>query len=143
MTNKQREEKELKFRQMIRRSLLLVFFISGLILLVAGFLLTFENEELSGLLGLIGIACFIIGIICMFLTSSKIRELKKRIKNYCPNCDTPSLLHTKTTKENTGELKNNSERLYARQVVNEINYYRCENCGHEQQSNSKYLGEGY
>jgi len=137
VTNKEKIVRRLKFIRLVRNitlSLLFVFFISCLI---AGGV--FENN----LLFYISIALLGFGVICASIKGLLIAKTKRHIGTYCPECDNPSLLYTRTTKENTGIFRTvlTARRTHKWEVVRETIYYKCKDCGHETHSSTTYLRE--
>ena len=132
-TNKQRDIDELRRRVVRRRIVCLSLFLPSIVLLVVGGVF-----DLGSLVG-VGVALIVISIITFVVMGDKIWGLKKRIETYCSQCDTASLVYTRTTKEKTGEVRveySSGVQRHENELVRETKYYRCRCCGNETRTTS-------
>ena len=99
------------------------------------------------LLIIAGIGLFIASVVFIIFMFGKIREFNNRIETYCPKCDTPALVHVKTTKEKTGATRKDfitrggSSNYYECELIRDTKHYKCTTCEYETQFTSEYPDE--
>ena len=133
---KRKDEIELKRRIVTMSVFFFILFPAGIALTIAGGVIA--AYPLIGT----GLCLLFASIAFRIFLSGRITELKERIKNYCPNCGHPTLAYVRTTKEKTGTFKVShipSQGTIKKELVREVNYYKCKNCGYE--THSEILNE--
>ena len=137
MTNKQRAERKLK-RAIVARRIVLCFIPASIVFFVIGGI-----RDSYSFIGA-GVGLLITGSVIIFLICGMIMRLREHVEEYCPKCDTASVVLVNTTKRNTGEFQKTvtiAGMLYKDELIHETKYYECKNCGHKMQVISTHTNE--
>ena len=131
-SKKQKDEVELKRKVFTLRIIFYPILLTSIAFLVAGGVVSSKS-----FLGA-GAALFLINIVFRISMSIQIRELKRRIKRYCPKCDTSMLFHINTANEDTGTYKKTfamtGQNEFYEKLIRTTKYFKCLRCGYETQS---------